>query len=174
MSTQEYVKISGCVEEIIYKNEDTGFCVLDVSVDNELICAVGTMVSVEPGEELELTGYFDTHPVHGEQFKVQMVERRLPATSSAIRRYLSSGVVKGIGPATARNIVNCFGDDTLKIIEESPMRLAEVPGISAAKAQKLAGAFAQVFGVRTLMMFLCMSMSVNFKCVNSVTRKPQE
>ena len=154
MGTQEYVKISGCVEEIIYKNEDTGFCVLDISVDNELICAVGTMVSVEPGEELELTGYFDTHPVHGEQFKVQMVERRLPATSSAIRRYLSSGVVKGIGPATARNIVNCFGDDTLKIIEESPMRLAEVPGISAAKAQKLAGAFAQVFGVRTLMMFL--------------------
>lgn len=154
MGTQEYVKISGCVEEIIYKNEVTGFCVLDISVDNELICAVGTMVSVEPGEELELTGYFDTHPVHGEQFKVQMVERRLPATSSAIRRYLSSGVVKGIGPATARNIVNCFGDDTLKIIEESPMRLAEVPGISAAKAQKLAGAFAQVFGVRTLMMFL--------------------
>ncbi len=154
MGAQEYIKISGCVEEIIYKNEDTGFCVLDISVDNELVCAVGTMVSVEPGEELDLTGYFDTHPVHGEQFKVQMVERRLPATSSAIRRYLSSGVVKGIGPATARNIVNCFGDDTLKIIEESPMRLAEVPGISAAKAQKLAGAFAQVFGVRTLMMFL--------------------
>lgn len=149
-----YIKISGSVEDVIFKSEETGFCVLDVDVGGELVSAVGVMGTVEAGEELELTGYYETHSVHGVQFRVQMCERRLPATSGAIRRYLASGVVKGIGPAIAGRIVDQFGDDTLKIIEENPMRLAEVKGISMAKAEKLAESFKQVFGVRVLMLFL--------------------
>ena len=151
---REYIKISGSVEDVIFKNEETGFCVLDLDIGGELVCAVGAMGAVEAGEELELTGYYETHSVHGTQFRVQMCERRLPATSGAIRRYLASGVVKGIGPATAKRIVDRFGDDTLRVIEEDPMRLAEVQGISRAKAEKMAESFKQVFGVRSLMLFL--------------------
>ena len=151
---REYIKISGSVEDVIFKNEETGFCVLDLDIGGELVCAVGAMGAVEAGEELELTGYYETHSVHGVQFRAQMCERRLPATAGAIRRYLAGGVVKGIGPATARRIVDKFGDDTLRVIEEDPMRLAEVQGISRAKAEKMAEAFRQLFGVRSLMLFL--------------------
>ena len=151
---REYIKISGSVEDVIFKNEETGFCVLDLDIGGELVCAVGAMGAVEAGEELELTGYYETHSVHGVQFRAQMCERRLPAPAGAIRRYLAGGVVKGIGPATARRIVDKFGDDTLRVIEEDPMRLAEVQGISRAKAEKMAEAFRQLFGVRSLMLFL--------------------
>lgn len=154
MEQKELTKLVGSVDEIIYRNEDSGFTVLDLDDGNDLVCVVGNLGDVQAGEELELTGYYTSHPTYGYQFRAEVFERRLPATSGAIFRYLSSGVIKGIGPAIARRIVDAFGDDTLKIIEETPERLAEIKGISKKKAEDLAEEFKQVFGVRTLMMFL--------------------
>ncbi|MFZ2539283.1 MAG: AAA family ATPase, partial [Oscillospiraceae bacterium] len=154
MKEQEYIELEGSVENIIFSNQDTGFTVLDLNIGEELISVVGSMLSVEVGEELKLTGYYQTHSTYGMQFKAQMCERSLPATSNAICKYLSSGVVKGIGPVTARRIVDKFGRDTFDIIEETPHRLTEITGITKAKADKLAVDFKQVFGVRALMLFL--------------------
>ena len=154
MKEEEYTVLEGSVENIVYQNEQSGFAVLDLKAGEELVCVVGQLFSVETGEELKVTGYYQTHPTFGSQFHAQLYERRLPATAGAICKYLSSGVVKGIGPVTARRIVEKFGTDTLKIIEETPERLAEVSGITKAKTQKLAEDFKQVFGVRALMLFL--------------------
>lgn len=154
MSETEYVNLVGTVEGVTFSNEETGFTVLDLNADGELVCVVGQMLGVETGEELRLTGFYQTHPTYGSQFKAQMCERLLPATEGAICKYLSSGVVKGIGPSIAKRIVGMFHEDTLRIIEEEPARLTEVSGISAAKAQKLTQEFKQVFGVRSLMLFL--------------------
>lgn len=151
---KEYVELCGSVENIVFANEETGFTVLDLNVGDELVCVVGQMFGVDVGEELKLTGYYDTHKTYGLQFKAQMYERNLPATANAIIKYLSSGVVKGIGPVTARRIVDKFGTDTFKIIEEDPMKLTEVSGITKAKAEKMAEEFKQVFGIRALMSFL--------------------
>lgn len=151
---REYVELFGSVENITFSNQDTGFTVLDLNAGEELICVVGQMLGVEVGEELKLTGYYDTHKTYGLQFKAQIYERSLPATANAIVRYLSSGVVKGIGPVTARRIVDKFGSETFKIIEETPERLAEITGITKSKALKLTDEFKEIFGVRALMSFL--------------------
>ncbi|MEG0691670.1 MAG: ATP-dependent RecD-like DNA helicase [Oscillospiraceae bacterium] len=154
MKEQEYIELEGSVENVVFSNQDTGFTVLDLNIGEELVCVVGSILSVEVGEELKLTGYYQTHSTYGMQFKAQMCERSLPATSNAICKYLCSGVVKGIGPVTARRIVDKFGQDTFDIIEQTPNRLTEITGITKAKADKLAEDFKQVFGVRALMLFL--------------------
>jgi len=154
MGEPTIVTLEGTVENITYANQESGFTVADLSAGGELVCAVGAMPGIEVGEELKLTGYYQAHPSYGPQFKVQICERRLPSTAGAICKYLSSGVVKGIGPAIARRIVDAFQEDTLRIIEEEPERLSQVPGISAQKARRMAEDFRQVFGVRTLMLFL--------------------
>lgn len=154
MAEPELTVLEGCVENIVYANEDSGFTVLDLDAGGELVCVVGTLLSVEVGEELRLTGRYSAHPTYGTQFRAEVAERRLPATASAIRKYLASGVVKGIGPGLAQKIVERFQDDTLKILEETPERLVEIPGISKRKAERMADDFKQVFGVRALMLFL--------------------
>lgn len=154
MKEQEYEILCGCVDEITFENKETGFTVLELNVDNELVSVVGSIFGAEVGEELKLTGFYQTHPTYGMQFKAQLCERQLPATASAIQKYLGSGVVKGIGPAMAKRIVDKFGSETLEIIEREPGRLTEITGISKAKAAKLAEEFREVFGIRSLMLFL--------------------
>lgn len=147
-------KLDGVVDHVVYTNAETGFGVIELAVGSELLTAVGDFHGVEVGEELSLTGKYVSHPTYGQQFKAEMFERRLPATASAILRYLSSGAVKGIGPVLARRLVDRFGDDTLHILEENPERLTEVKGISPQKATVLAESFRRVFGVRTVMLSL--------------------
>ncbi|MEG1996604.1 MAG: ATP-dependent RecD-like DNA helicase [Oscillospiraceae bacterium] len=154
MKEQEYISVSGSVDNVTYSNSDTGFTVLDLDIGDEIICVVGQLLGVEVGEELKVTGYYTTHSTYGNQFKAQMYERNLPATANAICKYLCSGVVKGIGPVTARRIVDMFGDKTLEVIENTPLRLSEVRGITQEKATKISSEFKEVFGVRTLMLFL--------------------
>lgn len=154
METQNLETITGSVDHIVYANRDSGFAVIELIYNEELISAVGIMNDVQVGEELELTGYFTSHPTYGYQFKVEICQHSLPATSSAIKKYLASGVVKGLGPGLAGRIVDAFGDDTLKIIEESPERLSEIHGISKRKGLQFAEEFKQLFGVRSLMLFL--------------------
>ncbi len=151
---QELEQISGSVDHIIFRSDQTGFTVLELNTGEELVCVVGEFSGVEAGEELQLTGYYTTHPTYGYQFKAEAYERSLPATANAIYKYLSAKTIKGIGPATARRIVDEFGDETLKVIENSPLMLSRVKGISEKKAMEICGEFKKIFGIRTVMLFL--------------------
>lgn len=154
MQEQELDEVRGSVEDIIYRNPDSGFAVINLGVEDELLCVVGPLATVEVGEELRVMGRYSTHPTYGYQFKAELFDRQLPATAGAIMRYLASGAIKGIGPALARRIVDRFGDETLEKIEENPACLSEVKGISPKKAEALAEEFKHVFGVRRVMLFL--------------------
>ncbi|MBQ8107687.1 MAG: AAA family ATPase [Ruminococcus sp.] len=147
-------KIQGEVDSIVFKSEDTGFCVLMLNMDNDLITVVGDMGDVEEGEELVLTGEFTHHRKFGEQFKVSIFERKLPSTAAAIQRYLSSGAITGIGPILARRLVKEFGDKTLEVIENDHEKLAQIEGLTKKKADKIHKEFKTTFAVRSLLVYL--------------------
>ena len=150
---KELVQIEGMVENVVFGNESTGFAVIELNTGEELLTVVGTLYGIEEGEELKLTGSYSSHPKFGHQFKAEVFERSLPATASAIKKFLASGAIKGIGVVLAGRIVDAFGEDTLNILEENPHRLSEVKGITAKKAETLAMEFHRLFGMRTAMMF---------------------
>ena len=133
---------------------ETGFAVIEVETDEELLPVVGELYGVSEGEELRLTGSYSNHPKFGRQFKAMAYERRMPATAAAVRKFLSSGAVKGIGAVLASRIVDTFGDDTMTILEETPGRLTEVKGISPKKADAIIKELGQMFGMRSAMNFL--------------------
>lgn len=146
--------ISGTVERITYKNNSNAFTVIILSTIDADICAVGSMPFINEGDVVTLEGEFVLHPTYGEQFKVSKCERNAPSTASAILRYLSSGAIKGIGPATATKIVECFGDKALEIIENDPQSLTKIRGISNEKAQNISTSYKEQFGIRDLMVYL--------------------
>ena len=147
-------EITGTVEEITFRNEQNGLTVLELEVEEEPVIVVGVLPPVNSGEEVHMYGRWTTHPKFGRQFAAQSLESKMPSGASAILRYLSSGAVKGIGPSTATKIVEAFGDSTLEIIENQPMRLAEIRGISKAKAEQISQDFRSHFGLREAMAFL--------------------
>jgi exodeoxyribonuclease V alpha subunit len=148
------VTIEGTVEEIIFANETNGYTVCGLrSEDNKVITAVGCMPFIHMGEILRLTGRWVTHPDYGEQLKVEGYEKTLPKGTDAIEKYLSSGIIKGVGPSTARKIVEKFGEDTLEIIQYNPGMLAEVKGISLDKAIRIGQAFDEQRELRAVVMF---------------------
>ena len=147
-------KLLGTVEHVVYASEETGYTVLELDNEGEMVTVVGTLPSVAPGEELILTGRFTVHATYGQQFKAELCERTLPATAGAIRKYLASGAIKGIGPKTAIRIVDRFGDQALEIIEKEPLQLAYISGISRKKALEISEEYKHIFGIRSVMMFL--------------------
>lgn len=151
---QNFETITGTVETVVYSSEDSGFAVLELSVKDESVTAVGAMFGVAAGEELALTGRWTAHPTYGQQFKTELFERKLPATAAAILKYLSSGAIKGVGPRTAAQIVQTFGDKALEIIEKEPERLVEVKNISPKKAKSIAEEYNHIFGIRAVMLEL--------------------
>lgn len=147
-------KISGSVDSVIYTNEDNGYCVLRLRLnEGGAVTVVGILPFAVPGEEITAEGQWASHPVHGRQFKAEKCERLMPATVSGIYQYLASGVVKGIGPATARTIVSCFGEDTLRVMEETPERLSELKGINEKRAREIGEAFRKQTVMRRLLEF---------------------
>ena len=146
-------QLKGTVEHIIYSNEDNGYTVMDVGLEDDVITACGVMPYVSDGDSLILWGNWVHNPKYGRQFKVEQYERDLPADSAAILRYLSSRTVKGIGPRLAERIVSHFGDETLDVMENHPDWLADVPGISRKKANEIAEDFKAKAGIRSAMMF---------------------
>jgi len=148
------IQIAGTVTAIVYQNPDNGYTVLRLDTDEGIKTAVGTLPGVSPGEQLILTGSWTTHPSYGEQFKVEAAERRMPSGADAIYAYLSSGVIKNIGPAKARDIVAKFGDRALEIIENEPEKLAQIRGFSLRSAMEVGLAFRRQSGLRRLMEFL--------------------
>jgi len=152
--SQRYT-IDGTILNLIFQNEENGYTVLRlVTTDGEVVTVVGCIPCAAPGENLICTGSWMVHPQHGEQFKAEEVERHLPTSETEILSYLSSGAVKGVGPATAQRIVDRFGADALRILEEEPERIGEIRGITARKAGEIAEAFRYQTGMRRLLEFL--------------------
>lgn len=146
--------LKGEVDSIVFKSDDTGFCVLMLNCNNDLVTVVGEMGDVEEGEDLVVTGEFMSHQKFGEQFKVHMFERSLPTSAAAIQRYLAGGAISGIGPILAKRMVSKFGEDTLDIIENHPDKLLEIEGITKKKADKMSQEFKTTFASRSLMSYL--------------------
>ena len=129
--------ISGTVVKITYKNEQNGYTVLILDTDDGDITVVGTMPFVGEGDYLNCTGRITFHQQYGEQLRADSIERVIQNDNASILRYLSSGNIKGIGPATARLIVEKFGTESLEIIEQHPEKLTSIRGISTAKAMSV-------------------------------------
>ena len=147
--------IRGTVLAILFQNQENGYTVIRFTTEEQItITVVGTIPLCTPGEKLVITGHWETHQTHGMQFHAEFLERVMPAGAQAIEQYLSSRVIKGIGPRTASRIVKLFGDETFEIMEQHPERLAEVPGISPQKARAIGVSFQKQFGMRKLLEFL--------------------
>jgi len=151
-----YTTLQGTVERITYVNEETQYVVarLDVPGSRDLATIVGNLPSLTPGETLRLQGAWTHHKKYGDQFKVERCETVTPATLNGIQRYLGSGLIKGIGPILAKRLVEAFGLDTLRIIEEEPDHLLEVEGIGPVRLQRIRAAWAEQKEIREVMLFL--------------------
>ena len=151
---KDLLELEGTVERIIYKNDANGYAICEVSIsDNEYDTVVGTLPDINVGGSIKALGEWVVHPNYGRQFKVSYFEKQLPATTATILKYLSSKNVKGIGPKTAKSIVEAFKEDTFDVIENHPDWLAHIPGISEKKALEISANFKEQFGIRTVMMF---------------------
>lgn len=155
MDVQEYIKVSGTVETVIYQNEENGYTVVRMEGESgQKLTAVGCLPFAAPGEQLILTGSWTRHQTHGEQFRAEWAQRIMPTGAKAIYEYLAGRAVKGIGPATATLIVSRFGDGSLEIIENYPEKLAEIRGLSMKKAMEISENFRRQAGLRRIMEFL--------------------
>lgn len=158
MEKEPLYEMTGTVEHIVFRNDKNQYTVLEVSCGDEgLVTVVGTFPFVSPGEELHIYGTWSNHPTFGPQFKAETFEHRRPATAAAMLRYLSSGAVKGIGPATAGKIIELFGENTLDVIANDPERLSTVKGITKEKARKISLEMNKVIelreGIRELLLY---------------------
>lgn len=154
MEKEEKTTVEGIVNEIIFQNDENGYTVCELDVDGDLVTLVGLMPYLTAGEHLRASGEWTVHPSFGRQLKVGYFEKSLPKNTEAIYHYLASGAIKGVGPVTAQRIVDRFGTDTFDVLENNPLWLAEIKGITKKSAEAIGEAFAAQFGVRNVMMFL--------------------
>ena len=157
MYEQELEILQGTIAAVVYQNYDNGYSVLRLSLDNgQTATVVGTIPLPCMGERLMVTGKWATHSSYGKQFEAEFLERMMPQSASEILTYLSGRVIKGIGPRIAARIVQHFGDDTLRVMEREPERLAEISGISDKRAQELGEEFRLQVGMRSLLVFFAL------------------
>ena len=154
MNEEELVRLDGVIESIVYRNDENGYTVAEVESGSEYITAVGVMPLVSTGDCVLMTGSYTEHRSYGRQFAVKACEVSRPTNVADILRYLSSGAVRGIGPATAQRIVSEFGEDALEVMEKEPGRVALLKGISAAKAKEFSEQLKAGACLRTLMLYL--------------------
>ncbi len=152
MSEQNERVMEGTVERVVFRNGQNGWTVLDVSAAGGLHKVVGVLPDVQTGETVKLQGEWVDHPSFGVQFRADRYEHSLPQDADGVLRYLSSGVIKGVGVATATAIVKKFGEDTVRILEQEPMRLREIRGITATRAAAIGKEFAAQFGLREVIL----------------------
>jgi exodeoxyribonuclease V alpha subunit len=148
--------LDAVLERITYANQETGYTVARVATDRsgDLLTVVGPLLGAQPGESLRLRGRWASHPQYGRQFQVDSYDTVLPATIQGIRRYLGSGLIKGIGPRMAERIVGHFGQATLAVIEENPKRLVEVPGLGPKRTGMITAAWEEQRAIKEVMVFL--------------------
>ncbi|MEU3775153.1 ATP-dependent RecD-like DNA helicase [Streptomyces sp. NPDC032472] len=149
--------VEGVLERITYANEESGYTVARVDTgrgSGDLLTVVGSLLGAQPGESLRMEGRWGSHPQYGRQFTVENYRTVLPATVQGIRRYLGSGLIKGIGPRIADRIVEHFGTDTLDVIEAEPKRLIEVPGLGPKRTKLIGAAWEEQKAIKEVMVFL--------------------
>ncbi|WP_406512106.1 ATP-dependent RecD-like DNA helicase [Streptomyces sp. NBC_00161] len=149
--------VEGVLERITYANEESGYTVARVDTgrgSGDLLTVVGSLLGAQPGESLRMEGRWGSHPQYGKQFTVENYRTVLPATIQGIRRYLGSGLIKGIGPKIADRIVEHFGTDTLDVIEAEPKRLIEVPGLGPKRTKMIGAAWEEQKAIKEVMVFL--------------------
>ncbi|MFG2709084.1 ATP-dependent RecD-like DNA helicase [Streptomyces goshikiensis] len=149
--------VEGVLERITYANEESGYTVARVDTGRgagDLLTVVGALLGAQPGESLRMEGRWGSHPQYGRQFTVENYSTLLPATIQGIRRYLGSGLIKGIGPKIADRIVEHFGLDTLEVIEGEPKRLIEVPGLGPKRTRMIGAAWEEQKAIKEVMVFL--------------------
>ncbi|HIT12957.1 MAG TPA: ATP-dependent RecD-like DNA helicase [Candidatus Scatomonas merdigallinarum] len=162
-------KIEGYVEHIVFRNEENGYTVLNLTAESGEITCVGNFQAVHEGEYLEAEGEYTTHAAYGQQFRAETYRIKIPESGLALERYLGSGALKGIGPALAARIVRRFGEDTLRIMEEEPERLSEIKGISEKKAREIGEQMIEKSQMQNAMIFLAqygISLSLGIKIYN--------
>lgn len=147
------IMIDGTVETIIYENKENGYTVCDVSSAGQLITMTGYMPNLTEGERIEAHGDWFTHMEYGDQFKVEYYERHMPSNEVEIEKYLASGLLPGIGKATAKKIVKEFGADALEVIEKTPDKLMVIPGLTKKKVDEIYKKYVELIGVRDAIMF---------------------
>jgi exodeoxyribonuclease V alpha subunit len=148
--------LEAVLERITYANQETGYTVARVATNrsSDLLTVVGPLLGAQPGESLRLQGRWASHPQYGRQFQVETYTTVLPATIQGIRRYLGSGLIKGIGPKMAERIVDHFGQGTLEVIEQDPARLVKVPGLGPKRTAMITAAWAEQQAIKEVMVFL--------------------
>ncbi|MEU0391419.1 ATP-dependent RecD-like DNA helicase [Streptomyces sp. NPDC006208] len=148
--------LEGVLERITYANEENGYTVarVDTGRGSDLLTVVGSLLGAQPGESLRMEGRWGSHPQYGKQFTVENYTTVLPATVQGIRRYLGSGLIKGIGPRIAERIVDHFGVDTLDVIEQQPKKLIEVPGLGPKRTKLIGAAWEEQKAIKEVMIFL--------------------
>ncbi len=149
------MEIKGQIEEIIYQNEANSYTIAVLSKEDlDVITVVGYLPFISVGDSLKLTGKMVVHQEYGEQFKIETFEKLMPENAAALEKYLASGTIKGVGPATAKKIIDKFGEETLNIFKFEPIRLAEIKGINKEKAYNIAEEFNEKWEVWQIVSFL--------------------
>jgi len=149
--------LKGTIERIVFENEESGYTIARLSsrdYPNELVTVIGNLASVSPGESVLLKGFWVNNPKYGRQFKIEEYETIMPATIMGIRKYLGSGLVKGVGPVMAGRIVNYFGLDTFEVIEKNPKKLRSVKGIGKKRIKSIVKAWEEQREIKDVMVFL--------------------
>lgn len=158
--------LSGIIEKVIYKNDENGYTVALLETPDGEITVVGLLPLIAEGEQIEVEGEYKQNPKHGQQFEVSSFLSRLPVDETAILRYLSSGIVKGVRAKTAKMLVEAFGPNTLDVIENDPEQLAQLKGISPERAEKISQSMRETVGIKTILLYFQqygMTPSVAFK-----------
>ena len=151
---KELEKLTGVVERIVYQNKENGYSVVEIETgEAEYETIFGTLPYISEGEVIAAYGGFVNSPKYGRQFKVESFEKQLPQSEDMMVKYLSSGTLKGIGPAMAKKIVSKFGAETFDVIENNPAWLSDINGISEARAEKIGEQFRAQHGLRNVMLF---------------------
>lgn len=148
------MEIKGQICEIIYQNEVNSYTIAEFETDEELTTIVGYLPFINKGDSLKLVGNFVNHPDYGRQFKIQTFEKTMPETLEALERYLAGGVIKGVGPATAKRIVDNFKEETISVLKFEPYKLANVKGITKTKAIEIADEFNEKWDLWQIVGFL--------------------
>lgn len=148
------MKLDGQLQEIIYQNETNSYTIATFTTEEEEFTVVGYLPFINEGDFLELDGKFVTHQDYGRQFKIDTFEKKMPEGKEALEKYLASGIIKGVGPSTARKIVERFGEETLAIFKFEPEKLSEIKGISVSGAKEMAEEFNQKWNLWQIVGFL--------------------
>ena len=149
------MEIKGQILEFIYKNDSNSYTIAEFEKDDgDFLTIVGYLPFIEEGDTLKLIGKMVTHQEYGEQFKVDTFEKLMPENSKALEKYLSSGTIKGIGPATAKKIIEKFGEESIHVFKFEPLRLAEIKGISKSKAYEIGEEFNEKWELWQIVGFL--------------------